>query len=342
MPWTKIPSIELTKPDKESLRELTYSDALNEAHLQLLEGDPRVFVMGEGVDDPGGIFGTTTGLQERFGRERVFDTPLAENAMTGVAIGAAIAGMRPILVHMRVDFMLLTMDQLVNHASKWHYMFGAAVSVPLTVRAIVGRGWGSAAQHSQNLHAMFAHVPGLKVVMPSTPFDAKGLMVAAAADPNPVIIIEHRWLFNTAGHVPEEPYKVEIGKAAVTRVGKDVTIVGISQMAHMALHAAEELEAQGIDAEVIDIRSLRPLDSKTVIGSVKKTNRLVVADTGWKGYGMGAEIIARIAEESIADLKTPPVRVNTAEVPTPASHVLEEAFYPDTNDIVEAVRKTLS
>lgn len=344
MPWTKVYGYTEAseRPAKgEGLRELTFREALLEAHTQMLEKDERVFVIGEGVDDPGGVFGSTKGLHEKFGRERVMDTPLAENGITGIAMGAALAGMRPILVHMRVDFLPLSMDQLFNHAAKWHYMFGGKVNVPIVVRAIVGRGWGSAAQHSQNLHALFAHVPGLKVVMPSTPYDAKGLLMASVYDGNPVIFIEHRWLYEGMGHVPETPYRVPIGKGTVRRAGKDATIVALSHMVKLSMDAAATLAAEGIECEVVDLRTLSPLDDGIVTDSVKKTGRLVVADTGWKSFGVGAEVAARVVEKAFKSLKAPVVRVNPPDVPTPSSHVLEDAYYPGPEDIVSAVKRVL-
>ncbi|MCP4366389.1 MAG: alpha-ketoacid dehydrogenase subunit beta [Planctomycetes bacterium] len=347
MPWTTI-AIDKSGADTDSLRTgegervITYREAIKEALTQAMERDPAVFVMGQGVDDPGGVFGTTSGLPERFGDRRVFDTPIAENGITGVSIGAALAGMRPVLVHMRVDFLPMSMDQLVNHAAKWRYMFGGKVSVPLTIRCIVGRGWGSAAQHSQSLQALFVHVPGLKVVMPSSPYDAKGLLLASIADRDPVIFIEHRWLFDHVGHVPEHDYIVPLGKGTVIRQGKDVTVVGISHMAFEARKAAEELEKEGVDAEVLDLRCLSPLDKDLLFDSVKKTGRLVVADTGWKTCGVGAEIAALASEEVFDYLKAPIKRIATADTPTPSSHPLEEAFYPGSADIVSAVKELLS
>lgn len=345
MPWTKIYSnrTEFEKALKETpgLRGIAYKDAIREATAQLLSTDQSVFVIGEGVDDAGGVFGTTKGLHEEFGRDRVMDSPLAENAITGVCVGAAAAGMKPILVHMRVDFLPISLDQIVNHAAKWHYMFGGRVNVPLVVRSIIGRGWGSAAQHSQSLQSMFMNIPGLKVVMPATPYDAKGLLIAAVRDGNPVIMIEHRWLYEHVGHVPEEMYEVPIGKAIVRRKGTDATVVAVSHIVHESLLAADALKQEGIETEVIDLRSLKPLDSETVIESVKKTGRLIVADTGWKECGVGAEVMAKIAEAGVL-LKAPLVRVNLPEAPTPASPVLEKAYYPGKDDILKAVRKTLT
>lgn len=343
MPWTKVYSnrAEFEKAATPGLRGLTYKEALCEATAQMLETDKSVFVMGEGVDDPGGVFGSTKGLHAKFGKDRVMDSPLAENGITGIAIGAAVAGMRPILVHMRVDFIPLSMDQVINHAAKWSYMFGGTVGVPIVIRSIIGRGWGSAAQHSQSLQALFAHIPGLKVVMPSTPYDAKGLLRASVYDGNPVIFIEHRWQYELMGHVPEEPYTVSIGKAAIRREGKDATIVALSQMVNEAMAASDELKKNGIECEIIDLRTIKPMDAATIISSVKKTGRLVVADTGWKECGVGAEIIAKVVEEDPSMLKAPVARVCLPEAPTPASPVLEKAYYPGRAEIMEAVKRLL-
>jgi pyruvate dehydrogenase E1 component beta subunit len=228
---------------------------------------------------------------------------------------------------MRVDFLPLSLDQIANHAAKWHYMFGGRVNVPITIRAIIGRGWGSAAQHSQSLQALFCHIPGLKVVMPATPYDAKGLLLSSLYDNNPVIFIEHRWLYEHIGHVPENQFRVPLSKGLVRRAGKDLTIVAVSLMVFEAIKAAEHLAEEGIDAEVIDLRTLKPMDTD-----------LVVADTGWKEGGLSAEVSAKVAEEAFSFLKAPPVRVALPDVPTPASHVLEEAFYQGRDDIIKAAR----
>lgn len=342
MPWTKTytnrTEFESAGGAAAGLRGLTYKDALLEASAQLLKADKDVFIMGEGVDDAGGVFGTTKDLHLKFGRKRVMDTPLAEAALTGIAIGAAAAGMRPIFVHMRVDFIPLSMDQIINHAAKWHYMFGGAVSVPLTIRSIIGRGWGSAAQHSQSLQALLAHAPGVKVVMPANPYDAKGLLLSAVYDGNPVIFIEHRWLYDHVGHVPEEPYGVPIGKGMIKRKGGDVTIVALSHMVFESMQAAAALAAEGIEAEVIDLRTLKPLDAPLILESVAKTGRLVVADTGWKECGIGAEVIAKVTEEAFGALKAAPTRINLPECPTPASPALEKIYYPGKNEIIAACR----
>ena len=344
MPWTKVhlDSAEVEKTlAEQGLRTLSLRDAIHEALCQAMEADPRVFVLGQGVDDPGGVFGTTLGLRERFGPERVLDTPIAENGLTGVAVGAAAAGMRPVFVHMRMDFLPMCMDQIVNHAAKWHYMTGGRVTVPLTIRSIIGRGWGSAAQHSQALHAMFMHVPGLKVIIPSTPYDAKGLLLSAIDDNSPVLTVEHRWTFDAKGYVPEEPYRVRMGEALVRRPGADVTIVALSHMVYEAMKAAMLLEKEGVDAEVVDPRTLNPLDTDTIVASVRKTGRLVIADVGCRTGGCGAEIACRVGEAGAGLLKAPVRRVAFADSPTPCSPVLEQAYYPDAGDIADAVREVL-
>ena len=340
MPWTKI-LIERDVPaynDGKAGRKLTFPEAVKEALDQALSQDKKVFIMGQGVDDPGGMFGTTLNLHKKYGGDRVFDTPLSENGLTGIAIGAALSGMRPIYIHNRPDFLLLAMDQIVNHAAKWSYMFGGRVSVPLVIRAVIGRGWGSAAQHSQSLQGLFMHVPGLKLVMPSTPYDAKGLLITSIADNNPVIFIEHRWLYKSSGYVPEKIYSIPFGKGAVVRKGRDVTLVAISYMVVEAMRAAEKLKEEGIDVEVIDPRTLRPLDEELILNSVKKTGRLVIADIDWNMGGAGADISARVSEKGLKYLKSPVKRIASPDVPTPASHVLEEAFYPGEKEIINIVR----
>lgn len=266
--------------ESTSQRELTYSQALLEGLRQSMEQDSSVIVIGEGVPDPKSIFGTTAGLQEQFGTKRVFDMPLAENGMTGVCIGAALDGLRPVMVHQRIDFSLLALDQIINNAAKWYYMFDGAASVPLVIRVLIGRGWGQGPQHSQSLQALFAHIPGLKVVMPTTARDAKGLLIAAIQDNNPVIFIEHRWLHHIRDQVPVDFYTTPLDQARVVRQGKDVTVVATSYMLIEVLRAAQLLAAHGIEVEVIDLRSVKPIDIKTIINSVQQTKHLVVADTG--------------------------------------------------------------
>lgn len=303
--------------------------------------DPRVYLLGLGVPDPKGIFGTTVGLQQKYGDQRVLDMPTSENGMTGVAIGSALVGMRPLMIHQRVDFALLAMEQIVNQAAKWRYMFGGASRVPLVIRLIVGRGWGQGPQHSQSLHSWFAHVPGLKVVMPATPHDAKGLLIASIEDDDPVVFLEHRWLHSTFGPVPEDSYSVPIGQARVSRPGRDVTLVAVSYMVLEALRAAEHLSRSGIDAEVIDLRTLRPLDKKTVIESVRKTGRLIVADIGWKTGGFANEIIAVAVEEAFEFLRAPPKRLGLLDVPTPSTPGLARYCYPRAVDLVKAAGEVL-
>jgi len=302
-----------------------------------MAADDTVFVMGLGVPDPTGIFGTTLGLAEKYGPQRILDMPLAENAMTGVAIGTAITGFRPVMTHQRVDFALTAMEQIVNQAAKWHYMFDGQMRVPLVVRMIIGRGWGQGPQHAQSLQAMFAHVPGLKVVMPTTAHDATGMLISAIEDDSPVVMLEHRWLYGISDDVPEGMFRVPLGKARVMRPGRDVTIVGLSYMSLEALRAAEILKDQGIEAEVVDLRSLRPFDTETVHASVKKTGRLLVVDTAHIEYGAGAEILASAAETLLSDLKCNPRRLGVPDYPVPTSPALADNYYPRAPHIAVSV-----
>jgi pyruvate dehydrogenase E1 component beta subunit len=345
MPWSKV-KVETDEPAVTegggARRVLPYAEAVREGLSQALSLDPSVFVMGQGVDDPSGMFGATVGLQGAFGPDRVFDTPLAENGLAGICVGAALGGLRPVYLHNRPDFLLLAMDPIVNHAAKWHYMFGGKASpVPLVIWACTGRGWGSAAQHSQALHGLFLHVPGLKVVMPSTCADAKGLLLAAVADPNPVLVLDHRFNFRLRGPVPEEPYEVPLGKGTVRRKGADVTVAAVSHMVTESLRAAEALAAEGIDAEVLDLRSVKPIDEELLLASIARTGRLVVADTAWRTGGLCAEVAAVAAEKGFASLKGPVARVACPDVPTPAGYTLEEAFYPGAAEVASAVRSLL-
>lgn len=343
MSWSR-PNQEIREPAyyHESVggkRVLGYAKAIREALKIAMKRDRRVFIMGQGVDDHDGMFGATKDLHPEFGHERVFDTPLAEGSMTGISIGAALAGMRPVYFHNRPDFLLLAMDQLVNHAAKWSYLFGGAASVPLVVWACIGRGWGAAAQHSQALQGLFAHIPGLKLVMPATCHDAKGLMLAAIADPNPVVIIDHRFNFGHKGFVPSGYYTVPIGKGVIRKKGGDVTIVAISHLVTEAFNAAREMVAEGIDAEVIDPRTLKPLDEEIILDSVAKTGRLIIADCGWKTNGMTAEIGAMVAEKAFSYLKAPIKRIACPDLPAPAACNLEEAFYVGKEDIKKALQE---
>ena len=324
-----------------SNRKLQYSLAINEALHQMMEQDKSAFLIGQGVKSPWYVGNTARGLLERFGSERVIDTPVSENAVTGSAVGAALVGMRPVVVHPRVDFMMYALDPIINEAANWHYMFGGKLSVPVVIWGIINRGGEQAAQHSQALHALFAHIPGLKVVMPSTPYDAKGLMIAAIRDDNPVVYLDDRWSYEIEGEVPEEIYEVPIGKAVIRKEGEDVTLVAASYMVHNALHAAEELAGDGIEVEVLDMRTIKPLDKELLLASVKKTGRLVVADGGWKTCGIAAEITSLVFEEVFGFVKAPVARVTLPDIPAPASSPLEKAYYPNSGDIVQAVRKVL-
>lgn len=318
------------------MRKIKYSQALSEGTVQSMERDPHIFMTGIAVDYPSGIFGSTTEATKRF-PDRVFDAPAMENALTGIAIGAAAVGKRPIIVHPRNDFMFLAFDMMINLAAKWKYMYGGnAGSVPIVVRAVIGKGWGQGASHSQSLQSVLAHFPGLNVVMPTFPRDAKGLLMSALKHSSPVIMLEHRTLYDTEGDVPEEPCFTPIGKAAVVREGKDVTIVGTSFMAYEALHAAEQLEKEGVSAEVVDLRSIRPLDEETILQSIRKTGRLIVADTSWELCGVSSEIAALAAEKAFNHLKAPVRRINVANCPSPVSQPLEKAFYPTATTIARA------
>lgn len=320
------------------MRRLRYCQAIQEALDLSLARDPAVYVIGLGVPDNKGVFETTAGLQQKHGAARVMDMPASENAMTGIVIGSALVGMRPVLVHQRLDFAILSADQLVNQAAKWFYMFGGKQGVPLVVRMIVGRGWGQGSQHAQSLQSWFAHIPGLKVIMPATPHDAKGLLLAAVEDNNPVICIEHRWLFNIEGPVPEGYYTVPLGEARVVTEGTDVTIAAVSHMTIEAVRAAEALAKQGISAEVVDLRSLRPLDRATVLASVRKTGRLLVADTGWRSFGAAAEIVASVTEQAFTSLKAAPARVTLPDCSSPSTPSLAKHFFPRVIDLVNAAR----
>lgn len=322
-----------------SHRKLPYSLAINEALHQMMATDSSVFLMGQGVTSPWYISNTAKGLQERFGHERVIDTPVSENGITGAAVGAAIAGMKPVVVHPRMDFMLYAMDPLINQAANWFSMTGGRSSVPVVFWGIINRLGEQAAQHSQALHGIFAHIPGLKVVMPATAYDAKGLMIAAIEDPNPVVFVDDRMLYSFEDSVPEDIYRVEIGKGCIRRKGKDVTIAAVSLMVHEALKAADELADNGVDAEVIDLRTVKPLDEGLLIASVRKTGRLVIADVGWHSFGISAEIAALVSEKAFDELKFPIVRVALPDCPAPASRALEEVYYPGAYDIVKAVQQ---
>lgn len=320
---------------EQGTRLIRYVDALREAFLQEMERDPSVFLFGLDVDDHKGIQGSTVGLQDIFGKDRVFGTPLSEDAMTGVAIGAAIAGYRPIHVHIRMDFMLLCMNQLVNMAAKSHYMYNGQVKVPLVVRTMIGRSWGQGGQHSQALHSMFMHVPGLKVIAPANAHDAKGCMIAAIRDNNPVVFIEHRLLYSTEGYVPAKSYEVQLGKARILTEGSDITIVAVSHMVMEALRARKHLEAIGIQAEVIDPITLWPMDMDTIMNSVRKTGRLLIVDNAWLTCGLSSEVLARAMEMCQENDETipPMARMGFAPTTCPTTRPLENLFYPNGRTI---------
>jgi len=321
-----------------SHRKLQYSLALNEALHQMMELDPSVFLIGQGVKSPWYVGNTAQGLLERFGEARIIDTPVSENGITGAAVGAAIAGMRPVVVHPRMDFMFFAMDPIINQAANWHYMNGGKASVPVVFWGIINRGGEQAAQHSQAIHGLFANIPGLKVVMPATAYDAKGLMIAAIQDPNPVVFVDERLLYRLEDIVPEEIYTVEIGKGVIRKEGKDVTLIAVSLMVHEAMKAAENLAFEGLDVEVIDLRTVKPLDREMILHSVQKTGRVVVADVGWKSFGVSAEIAALVVENAFDALKAPVLRVALPDCPALASASLEKEYYPNYETVIRAIK----
>ena len=322
------------------MRTLTYRDALREGIREEMMRDERIFILGEDIAGYGGTYAVSKGLFEEFGEKRVRDTPLAEEAITGAAIGAALAGLRPILELMTVNFSLLASDLLVNSAAKFHYMFGGQPQIPLVVRMPGGGGAQRGAQHSQMLESWYAHIPGLKVVMPATPYDAKGMLKSAVRDPNPVLFIEHELLYNVKGEVPDEgvDYTVPLDRGEIKREGQHVTIITFSRMLHVTLQAAEELAKEGIEAEVIDLRSIRPIDIDLILDSVKKTNRVVIAEEGWKYYGTGQGLAALIYEFAFDYMDAPIQHINGADVPMPYSKVLERAALPNKSNVVNAVK----
>lgn len=341
MPWDEglVNSLVYDRPDPAEGRVISYAAAINEALALALENDPGVFVLGQGVDDPSAMFGTTRGLQQRFGPHRVFDTPLSEEGMMGVSTGAAMNGMRPVFMHNRPDFVLLAFNQLVTHAAKFHFMDNGQTTVPLVVWAAIGRGWGSGAQHSQAIQGMLLGVPGLKIVMPSTPYDAKGLLLSAILDNNPVCVFEHRWLMKKDGIVPDGFYRVPLGKGIYRRRGDDVTIVGASHAIELGMQAAAILAGEGIGAEVIDLRTLKPMDEGIILESLAKTGRIVAVDTAWMKGGVCAEIGCVAAEKGFGFLKAPVARLGLPDIPTPAGYTLEQFYYPDARRIADAARR---
>ena len=320
---------------------ITMREALNQAMREEMRRDPSVFLLGEEVGNYQGAYKVTQGLVQEFGEWRVRDTPIAEEAIAGVAVGAAFVGMRPIAEMMTFNFSILALDQIVNHAAKYRYMSGGQIRCPMVMRGPSGAAAQVAAQHSQAFESWFVHVPGLVVVMPSTPKDAKGLLKSAIRDDNPVVFMENEVLYNLKGEVPEEEFTIPLGLGEVKRVGKDVTIVGWSRSVHYALQAAELLAKDGVEAEVVDPRTLRPLDEEVVFDTVRKTNRCVVVEEGWRCAGFGAEIADRVQRECFDDLDAPVLRVTAADVPMPYSRILEKAYLPQPEKVVEAVKKVL-
>ena len=323
-------------------RLLRYSLAINEALEQSLERDEEVFLIGQGVKSPWYVGQTCKGLVERFGERRVIDTPVSENAITGAAVGAAIAGMKAVVVHPRLDFMMYALDPIINEAANWHYMFGGNSNASCVFWGIINRGGEQGAQHSQAIQSFFAHVPGLKVVMPATPYDAKGLMISAIEDPNPVVFIDDRWLYDVEGDVPENPYLIEIGKANVVKEGADMTIVASSFVLHESILAAEKLSAIGLDVEVVDLRTIKPLDVDTIIASIEKTGRLLIVDGAWKSFGVSAEISALACERAFHSLKAPVQRLALPDHPAPASASLENGYFIYEKHIFDAAMRLMN
>lgn len=324
-----------------SERELTMSAALNEAMHEEMERDPTVLMIGEDIAEMGGLFQVTEGLLERFGSQRVIDSPISEAGISGAGVGAALVGCRPVVELQISDFVTLAMDQVVNHAAKWRYMSGGRVSVPFVIRGPISNGIGMAAQHSQTLEAWFVHTPGLIVMMPATPYDAKGLLKSAIREPNPVVFLEKRLLYSRRGPVPEGEYTVPIGVADVKRAGSDATVVAYGQCVHYALQAGRQLAAEGIELEVIDLRTLKPLDIDTIAESVQKTGRLVVLSEGARAGGFASEVVARIVDEAWDSLQTAPVRVTAKDTPIPYAATLEREVLPQVEDVVAGVRQVL-
>jgi pyruvate/2-oxoglutarate/acetoin dehydrogenase E1 component len=331
-------SVEVLPKEHEGTREISLSQAVNEALAEELRRDPSVFVIGEDVAEAGTPFKVLSGLVEEFGRERVIDSPISEAGITGLGLGAAMTGMRPVVDIMFGDFLTLVMDQLANQAAKAHYMSGGRLRAPLTVRTTLGATRRSAAQHSQSLHAWVAHVPGLKVALPSTPFDAKGLLKSAIRDDNPVVFFEDKMMFATKGLVPEGEYTLPLGVADVKREGEDVTIVATSSMVYVALEAADLLASEGVAAEVVDPRTLVPLDRATLVASVRKTGRAIVVDEGHRSYGASAELAAVLADEAFWHLDAPVKRLAAMDVPVPFSPVLEDQTVPTAEKVYEVAK----
>jgi pyruvate dehydrogenase E1 component beta subunit len=324
------------------MRELTYAQAINEALRQSMSRDERILLMGEDIGRYGGIFQVTAGLLQEFGPQRVMDTPISEAAFVGAGVGAALTGLRPVVEIMFIDFTTVCMDMIVNQMAKIHYMFGGRGKVPMVLRVNIGAGRGAAAQHSQSFHALFMHIPGLLVATPSTPYDAKGLMIEAIRNDNPVVFVEHKKLYVEKGPVPEDYYTIPFGQAEVKRAGRDVTVVATHAMVLRTLKVAADMEKEGVEMEVVDPRTLTPLDKEAILSSVRKTGRLIVADEGHLTAGVAAEISALVAEEALDSLVAPVARVCSPDTPVPFSPPLEKAYIPDEEDVLEAVRRVMA
>ncbi|PIZ04869.1 MAG: alpha-ketoacid dehydrogenase subunit beta [Gammaproteobacteria bacterium CG_4_10_14_0_8_um_filter_38_16] len=324
------------------MRQLTYTAAINEAMHIAMKTDDKLLCYGLGTDDPKNIFGTTLDLQKKFGAHRVFDMPTSENAMTGVAVGLALGGYPSVMSHQRLDFFLLAMDQLVNSAAKWHYMFGGQYNVPIVIRLILGRGWGQGPTHSQNLQSWFAHIPGLKVISPTSAYDAKGLLLSSIRDPNPIVFLEHRWLHNSVSEVPDLDYEIPIGKAKVVQQGTDISLVGMSYMTVEAMRAAAYLSQFNVNCEVIDIRTIRPLDVDTIFDSVRKTKRILALDTSQPMCSVASEIISRVSGHLFSQLKSAPQLIANPDNPEPTSFGLTKYYHPTAGDIVARVASMLA
>ena len=320
---------------------ITYSEAINDALHTSMSFDKKVICVGLGINDPKNIFGTTKNLENKFGNDRVFDMPTSENAITGIGIGLGIEKFNVVITHQRLDFILLAMDQIINGAAKWHYMFGGKSNIPITIRLIVGRGWGQGPTHSQSLQSLFAHIPGLKVVMPSSPYDAKGLLISSIFDKNPVIFIEHRWLHSLKGKVPIKKYVLPLGKPKKIYNGKHITIISMSYMTIEAINSAKFLKKYNIHCEIIDLRTVSPIDYKIIFNSIKKTKRLLVLDTSNNSYSIASEIVAKCCENVFKHLISPPKIIGLPNIPIPTSFGMTKDIYPDSKNIIIEVLKIM-
>ena len=323
------------------LRILTSSQAINEATIMAMEKDKKVFVIGEGVNDPKEIFGTTKNLKKKFTEKRVIETPISENAMTGLCIGSAMMGLKPIQIHQRVDFALLALEQIINNCAKAFFVSNSKHTVPLVIRMIIGRGWGQGPMHSQILDSLFAQIPGLKVIMPTFPKDFKGMLLSAIRDPNPVIVLEHRWLHNIKGHVPKKYYYQNINKIKKIKNGKDLTVVANGYNLLEVIELENILKEEKISLDLFDLNIMQPLEAKSIINSVKKTGRMIVIDSGFKNLGIGSEIISRVIENCMEKLKSKPVRIGLPFIPTPSSRFLAKSYYPNKKTILLSILQLL-